>query len=429
MPSEISGKGNSFWHEVRFWLVVAMLGTILFSWLNLNSYCIIGVLILTLIDGRWKANLYNGFTHPLFLSFLLIFLLECAGLLHNHNLKEGLKNVETSAGLIALPFLVITGGHFFSSRYNQIMRMYCLLLLLATVYCVSHALYNFAKSGNPELFFYHQLLSPLQHHAVYFSVFLLIGIVFLFTNNSAKERSANRKSHIYQSILIAWFFFFIVLLASKLMILAGIALMTILWVSKFRGINKTIALTGISVVTAVMVILLLSIDNPVSKRFFDMFSGNAALFRQEKFSTDIYFNGLQFRLLNWRFGFEILNENNAFLMGVSPGDAQQLLNEKFIATSMYTGDPQRNDTGLLNYNFHNQFLQTLVETGLTGLIALLINCIFLLRLAFSKKNTTAICTILLLIFFFLTESVLERQYGIFLYAFFPLFMMAERFRK
>jgi O-antigen ligase len=212
------------------------------------------------------------------------------------------------------------------------------------------------------------------------------------------------------------------------MLIASILLIMALTVMSFRGRTRIIAAGIVIAVSIAGAIVLLSVENPVRKRFNDLFIGNPQLFTQKKFSTDIYFNGLQFRLLNWRFGWEILKENKALPFGVSPGDAQQLLNEKFIKAKMYTGDPQKKDTGLLNYNFHNQFLQTFVESGMTGLLALLFNFALLFVLAVKRNSVNAVCALFLLLIFFLTESVLERQYGVFIYAFFPLFLMSRKLR-
>ena len=426
MPSEASGKKSNYLPEIRFWLVNAMLATILISALNLNSYCIFALLFLTLIDGNWKKNLLHGFSHPLFISFFLVFLIECAGLLHNNNMKAGLKNVETSAGLIALPFMLITGQQFFSRYSWKIMRVCCVLLTLTTIYCLVYAAIQFAQTGNAGTFYYHALLRPIDHHAVYFSVFLLIGIIILFAD--IRQHSHPLWKFAVRLAGILWFFAMIILLASKLMLIASILLIIALSIMSFKGKTRLIASGAVLAICVVTVAVLFSFENPVRKRFNDLFTGSPQLFTQKKFSTDIYFNGLQFRLLNWRFGWEILRENKALAFGVSPGDAQQLLNEKFIAAEMYTGDPQRNDTGLLNYNFHNQFLQTFVESGVTGLLALLFNFALLFVLAIKRNAVNAVCALLLLLIFCLTESLLERQYGVFLYAFFPLFLMTRKLR-
>jgi O-antigen ligase len=89
---------------------------------------------------------------------------------------------------------------------------------------------------------------------------------------------------------------------------------------------------------------------------------------------------------------------------------------------MYTGNPSRGDHGFIGYNTHNQFLETLLKTGLPGLIALLLVCFTLIRMAIQKKQRETGFIIGLLLVWLFTEAVLERQYGILVFTFFPLFM-------
>lgn len=150
---------------------------------------------------------------------------------------------------------------------------------------------------------------------------------------------------------------------------------------------------------------------------------------QDKFNQKDYFNGLQFRLLQWRFVPEILTENKSWWLGVSPGEAQDLLNKKFISKNMYTGDPARGTRGYLIYNTHNQFLETLLQSGIIGLVVLLIICMSLVKIAAQKKDRMLSFVILLLIAWLFTESAFETQYGIIIFTFFPLFMSAGKTEK
>jgi O-antigen ligase len=167
--------------------------------------------------------------------------------------------------------------------------------------------------------------------------------------------------------------------------------------------------------------LALVIRNPVSSRFYDVFTGDLTIIKQEKFDPGKYFNGLQFRLLQWKFTGEILNETHRWWYGVSPGDAQALLNQKYISKKMYTGDPAQSTTGFLGYNTHNQFLETLLQSGIPGLIILAVICISLLRIAWQKRRSTVSAVILLLLAWLFSESVFETQFGIMIFTFFPLF--------
>jgi O-antigen ligase len=167
---------------------------------------------------------------------------------------------------------------------------------------------------------------------------------------------------------------------------------------------------------------ILMTTNPVSNRFSDIVKGNLRVTAMEKFNPGMYFNGVQFRLLQWRFTAEILNENRSWLTGVGPGNSQHFIDQKYISTNMYIGEPARGDHGFLGYNTHNEFLETLLQTGVPGLVVLLFTCIALIKIAWQKKKRELSFVVALLLAWFFTESVLERQYGILIFTFFPLFL-------
>jgi O-antigen ligase len=174
----------------------------------------------------------------------------------------------------------------------------------------------------------------------------------------------------------------------------------------------------------VLVCLLGMTDNPISRRYRELAAGDLEVVRQEKFDPGMYFNAMQLRLLEWRFGYEILKERKAWLFGVSPGDSQDLLNDKYVASNMYIGNPaegpHRKVRGFIGYNFHNQYLETLVRSGLIGLASLV--AIFVVLFADARRLGTreGWFVVLTLAVFFIPEAPLTMQHGIFLFSFFPL---------
>jgi O-antigen ligase len=163
-------------------------------------------------------------------------------------------------------------------------------------------------------------------------------------------------------------------------------------------------------------------DTPIKKRMKEDWDGQISKIRQQKFSPADYFTGVQFRVLSWRFVYEILNEEHAWSLGVSPGDSQDVLNEKYAQENMFIGGAPENRTGFLGYHSHNQFLQAVLETGLLGLTFFIMACAGLIRLA--KKSTWRSLTVLaiLLLCNCFTDAPLKTQYGIVLFVFFPLLM-------
>ena len=115
-----------------------------------------------------------------------------------------------------------------------------------------------------------------------------------------------------------------------------------------------------------------------------------------------------------------------WLIGVSPGDAQATLNEKYLAKNMYSGETSRGDRGYPVYNTHNQFLQTVLQNGLIGLAVLLMICFPLLKLALQNKKKPGSFIILLLLAWLFTEAAFETQYGIMIFIFFSLFFQLDQ---
>jgi O-antigen ligase len=134
-------------------------------------------------------------------------------------------------------------------------------------------------------------------------------------------------------------------------------------------------------------------------------------------------------VIQWRLVPEILQEKKRWLVGVSPGDAQNELDNKYKQYNFYQGNSQTGDTGFLGYNTHNQFLQCLLQSGIIGLLTLLYLCYALIRVA-TKAHLPELwlVTILLLAFFF-TEAVLQNQKGIVSFTFFPLFMYYSKWSR
>jgi O-antigen ligase len=191
---------------------------------------------------------------------------------------------------------------------------------------------------------------------------------------------------------------------------------------KYLLSGRSRLLIAISIVGILGLALLLFTDNPVKTRYEAIRHANTRMLARRQFTPADSFNGIQLRLLEYRFAYEILNEHRAWLLGTTSGYSQDLLNQKYVKANMYLGSPGRKDRGFWDYNFHNQFVETLVRTGLIGLAFLL--AIFWLQIGIVRrwKTSQAFFTILILISFFIPQSALTMQTGVFLFVFFPMLL-------
>jgi O-antigen ligase len=410
-----------------FIVAVAVLFTTLFSFFNLNSYCILLLLACRLfLDGPVTA-LKIAFNNKFFLAYFAFCLIETAGLLHTHNFATGANAVAKDATLTVIAFAFCAGPFANESEYKRLITVYSLLVFSASFYCLVMAFRLYLLRKDPSVFFYHPLTVPISQNAVFYSVYVLFALQFLLFSKGALQidfLSAKMRKWC-RIFLIVFFMLMIVLLSSKLILVIAL-LMLVSFFFHYSWANKrALVLSGAAGLC--LVIGLAFTDNPVRERFTKMADGDAVTAPQGGFNPGTSFNALQLRALEWRFAIQILRQRHAWIFGVSPGDSQDLLDGKYIAANMYIGNPadgpHRKIRGFIGYNFHNQFIETLVRSGIIGLISLLVIFFLLAGIAWQWKTKEAFFTVLTLVAFFIPQSPLTMQHGVFLFCFFPLLLL------
>lgn len=408
--------------QLYFYLLLTVVATTIFSWLNFNSLCIIATLLVVLIDGNPFIKIKQAFLNPYFLAYFCFFLLILISLAWSENTADGWKNVERKATLIAVPFLVLAGPLKGKEDYKKLMTAWCILLFLTTMICLVYAVFRYIDTKDITVFFYHSLVDVISQNAIWYSIFLLLGLLFLLSSPVHTGIIPESKARSVRLFLVFFFIAVIILLSSKLMlVILGIILFGSA-VKNFSLKKNRFLLGGICAIFLVLVVALIATDNPIRKRYQEAMMSDLEIVSRPKYAPDIVFNGVSLRLIQWRFAVEILNENEAWVAGVGPGDSQDLLDRKYINTDMYIGERGR-DKGFLGYDFHNQFIEQQVQTGIIGL-TLLVGIFFLLfRAAKKARRADAWFSIIVLAAVCLTESLLELQHGLFLFSFYPFVLL------
>jgi O-antigen ligase len=414
--------------ESRFHLAIFLLVifSTVFSWLNLNSWSIMLLLVCRLLFEDPRVSIGAAFSNGLFLAYLLFGVVETAGFLHTHHPGEQWNLVAKDATLVAIGYVFCAGRFTDGKSYRRLLTGFYCILVAASVYCLVIAFRNYLETKDSSVFFYHPLTRPIAQNAVFYSVYVVFALMFLLSPGGEPITGiASRRLRVSLRVVLAVFFVgMIVLLSSKLMLVIALLILlnAIFRRFSFQRNRRALLITG-SILFA-SVCLLAATDNPVRTRYKELAAGDLAVVRRPTFDPGMYFNALQLRLLEWRFAYEILEARNAWLIGVSPGDSQALLDEKYVATHMYIGNPldgpHRKVRGFIGYNFHNQYLETLVRSGLIGLASLVAILTVLFADARRLGTREGWFVVLTLAVFFIPEAPLTMQHGIFLFCFFPL---------
>jgi len=344
------------------------------------------------------------------------FLLNFFNLLFSGTGSNTWSNILLTSGIPILPIALTLSRTFIAQNTAFFLKSFYSLLFAASVYCLVMAVIMFFSTGETAVFYYHSLLKPLQYHAIYFSIILFTVLVCLIENYPVDIFKGKNQLRV---ALVLFFTLFLILLSSKLVL--GFYLGFIV-VFLFRNLVKKKPLKKLLPVLTILLITFFGVffSSPVKNRFRDIATGSLTILSQDTFNRGVYFSGLQFRLLQWKFVPEILQKKDKWISGVGADQSQLILNSEYTRRKMYTGDPARGDTGLLNYNTHNQFLQSLLENGIPGAIIFLCITVSMIWMAFQKKIFAYTSILLLIVLYSFVESMFKTQYGILLFTFIPL---------
>lgn len=420
-----SNAGSFLQNKFYFLVTLAVLLTTMCGWYRINTWCIVLLAGCRSSDrARW-ANIRQAFSNKLFLAYCALFLIDLIGQAFTPDQVTGWKVVAREATLVAIPFVLCGGVLADHAMYKKLMSAYCLMLGVICLACLFLAMLRYRATGNIGEFFYHSLASPTYQNAIFFTVFVLFGLLFLLTydlRNIFPHRSPSMM-RVLRIALVCLFIFMVIQLASKLFLIIMVLILGWFLFRRFLLTGRFKVLIAILILGVLGLALLLVTDNPVKTRYEAIRHANTRMLARRQFTPADSFNGIQLRLLEYRFAYEILHEHHAWILGTTSGYSQDLLNQKYVKANMYLGAPGRKGRGFWDYNFHDQFVETLVRTGLVGLVILL--AIFWLQIDIVRRWRTsqAFFTILILGAFFIAQSPLTLQTGVFLFAFFPMLLL------
>jgi O-antigen ligase len=332
---------------------------------------------------------------------------------------DGWRQIQIKTSLVLTPLSVCCTGLFIGANKKKLLLIYAVLLLGACLICLFMAFRLYITTGNLSHFFYHSLVHPFRQHAVYFSLLVFFCLMNLLNYSGKKDWYL---SPLFHTCLAFFLTVFLVLLSSKLVICFFAIYLLYYFIKKGKLLHRNKPVTaGVLFILLTGIVWLFATRNPISSRFIEITQGDLGVLEKEKYQSGDYFNGLQFRLLQWKLVPEILNEHKSWWTGTGAGNSQPLLAKKYTEKNMYAGEPGTSETGYLWLNTHNQLLESVLKNGLPAGLLFLFICYSFGRIAWQKKKEVLSFTVILLLLYSGIEAVLETQYGILIFTFFPLF--------
>ena len=348
---------------------------------------------------------------PLTVVFFLFYALQLAGFLAYPGEQDNRFSLEQKASFVLVPVLLMLLYRRDPDVWVSGVKGFLTGLVAAGLYCLAQAFIRYAGQGQADGFFYHSLAGGIQANAIYFSLHLLTGLCLLIHYQQKKQLFRQA----VPAIAVGSFFFLLILFLSSRIL---IVLSTVVLLSFFiRMISVPARRWGVTGGIIALVISVFLFQNPVRERYqqIELHSVGEVL-RGESFK-DYPFNGLDLRVFLLRLGKEVLQEDGRWMLGAGGRNYHEVLNRRMQGYQLFAGDSQTGDTGYLNYNLHNQYMENMIQYGIAGLLVLLL----LLGLAIREgRRRSPVLLVLTLVYCvaFLTESVLETQSGVLLFTIF-----------
>ncbi len=352
---------------------------------------------LFLLTRKKPENQPSGTWLPFLLFIPFVFYI--ISLAYSDNFNEGYKYVERTMLLLILPWVFYFNRAYISElSLRRTIRFLTLVACLLTLYCFGRLLLadTFQKAMLvPDA--YYVIRTKLERvtglHPTYFSLFLALPLLAI--QYELKKRTISLKWALPAIIvLIAGLF-----TASSKMILAATVLGSILIFSE--GLSFKALSIRVAVLIGTLALIVFTV-RPVKERLMTLVTA-ATESGVEQNNPDSLRKGI------YRSTVDAISEN--IWWGTGIGDYQQTLNSKYEEFS-YELAVQR------GFNTHNQYLQFWLSSGLLPFALFVISVVVQFLIAISTKHRLHLAFITLMAMSFLTENILARQDGIFMYAFF-----------
>lgn len=408
---------NGDWYFNTFYglLLIAMATLPLSNWLMLPIAIL--MFLLWIVKWDWKEkwqNICQRKAVPALICLTAIYLMLIPGLLMSCNKTEAYAAFDCGTWLLAAPLLMLTISpqKFTDKHFNSALGLFSLGIGLHIVIILFMACRKFTTTGNTH-YFYYSSLSKLLHPS-YVAMYATLAFFFLLQmlNKFGKEMATLKQAGVIA--LAALLFTAVILLQSKAGLICFFMLLFI-WIIYYI-IKKRRILPGIIILSVLIGgSIIIYKSGWIQKNRLMESVEQIRNHKEDPYGTD----SSEMRLTLWKTTSELIRQNMPW--GVGTGDADQEIRLHAL---------KKNYSNIIGhrYNAHCQYLQTTLETGILGLIALVAFCLYPLYYSIREKDLLYVSFSLMVILNIAVECMLKVRAGVDFIALFNalLFINAAR---
>lgn len=397
------------WLNKYHWVILALTGLSFYAPLTINTIALVMCLLVVILRGQLIDSFKALKQNPFGLFAIALYFWCALSILWSTDKETGTEDILARASLLLVP-LFFSAWKLNADEIGKVLKTFIYGSLAITLYSIAAAAFAviyYPKSfaSRFEGFTYEHLSYHSSFQPIYLSLYIISAIFFSLWV-SGEEQSIKKRAFI-----ILTFFVFLVLLASRMEIMVFFfvfSIVTIIW-GKQKGRLKQVLLLSAGLV--VICFALVMSNNLTRTRFTEMFSSNY---------ENTQYGGTALRIAKWQNTVDCWKQYP--VIGTGIGDYHNELQATYLKNNFTIGYDHK-------YNSHNQFLQTLLGTGLIGLLLLLAMLFSGLRMAWKSANWLAVIFIVVFLLSCITESMLERQRGIVFFIFFSTLLLNSALNK
>jgi O-antigen ligase len=344
----------------------------------------------------------------LFVGFLIYFLWYLAGLFYTNDLDNGVLLVFRRLSFIVFPLMLFYPGETIKKKIRLLLKIFSISTLLYMIVCFCLALFRSVYFSNgiitfnphPQEYDYANYFFgtdfAFSQHPTYLAMYVLFSVFISFESFfDHRLKTILKVLWLVSGIILLTSLYFI---SSRAGILTALILIPLYFILRFKYMKK-LWISVIIIAVAIPLLIFSFFKNERIKYYLPEGSKSSFV---EKFMLDN-------RIPIWKSALKVIDHN--LVIGVGAGDASNELKREYKNagyTEMYYD----------NLNAHNQYIEVLLGTGLIGLLIFVSILSFIIYLVFLKRSLLFGLFILIIMMFFLFESILNRIAGV---TFFSLF--------
>jgi O-antigen ligase len=380
--------------KINFYFLIPFIYSSGFFFQNgIKTITYIVLVIYLFILSNFFSNKFRLKLDYIEISYLSIFLFTALSYLWSENKEEFYRQILSKIPFTVVPIIFISKNSNLLKIKKGILYGFFLNGLFISILCVLNTIFFSSLANTYEEFVYENLSKFSGLQPIYLSLYLIISSwswYYLFSENFLP------KSWIIYVFPI-FFYLMIVFLSSRTEFIVYTICLILILIRHFY--QRKVVLFTLAGSFLILTFSLIMFSKTNATRFKEMFDFGNNLHNNQ-------WGGRALRIEKWKSAIDCYFKFP--ILGTGAGDAIDELLKTYLDNGLAIAYERK-------FNPHNQYLQTLLTLGPVGLILLLsIFGICFLRSYLNKDFSLFLLGIIFGVSM-LTESMLERQTGIFLF--------------